>query len=794
MLIGLPHFADTATALNDQQLWYLDAAAVRTMLDSLQLDDEVAWDAWWMLPTVGDGAMDAAYLFIGDARRGLGRTWNPANYGAPLNFKEGKIYTHGLSTDNPLYFARHHNLLLAGRYPFLLENALFALKGRGPAWCDDPEFRKVARAARSFDGEQQQIILQPAQFSADLPAAWWDSPSTNHWTNRLQWGWIEVVANDSTAALRGYAIGTHALEANASPTAWSQLPPLVRHALPVSIAPQHQAAWAQHVAPWLAAGAWHVQPDESNDPIDRVSPELWILPVGDSTAFQRYLNNQQGYITDRQSYQIFDLLQLKNDTLLPGLSDRKHWQPWVAETPGAWIVSVYKSDLERHLDYLLAGNTLAQSESFARLREQLPQDADATHQAYLQWPPLADAETNFLHLLFPQYAWSDHGCLLLQAAPARKGVQQLSGSLRTAPVVTSPVALRWTLPLPTESPITLLPVVNGTGGDETYLWIRAANGRLWAADEQGSVIWEADHCSPILPPVWFTARQGSTTFWAAATDNALVYFDAKGRQRPLILPNYAYPAAAATALSFARPVVSDVIVPANDGHLYMFDLDGNPSQGWPVLLADSARTHTPVIHWQFQSEDLLSVWADTAGWQVLGRFGDRKHQLPGIATPTLGRPGYQLDRAQPDRSRWTVASPNGKIQVWDLAGNTFAITTQQPIDAFLYTSVWGDMRGDCVVQRGQHVSLYGYEGDAFAQRWKCTLPVAPDTLMAAAPLGVLAIHHEQRKVWLINGDGHVATGFPVAGEQCALLGGNPSRGYFLLTQLDNRVYRYDLVW
>lgn len=796
-LVGLPQFADTATLPDARQLWYLDATAVRQMLDSLQLDDEVVWKDWWMLPTVGDGAVDATYLFIGNARRGLGWAWSPSAYGASLQFQEGKIYTFGLGTDNPLYFSRHHNLLLVGRYPFVLENALFALKGKGPTWCDDPAFRNMARAARALPPGQPQIILQPAQFDADLPAAWWESDNQRHWTDRFQWAWLQIGVQDSVAQLDGFAVAAqHALSPNAAAAAaWDFLPASLRHALPIAVATEQTANWDAQIAPWLAPGAWHVQPYDPTGSPERVSPELWVLPVADSAAFRRHLARTQSSITDRQPYQIFELLQLKDATALPGLSDRKHWQPWVVEVPGAWVASVYKDDLERYLDNILAGNTLPQSEAFAALRAQLPPDPAATHQAYLEWPPLADAETNFLHLLFPAYEWSDHGSLLLQASPGRKGIHRLAGRVHVAPVATSPVVLRWTLPLPTESAITLLPVINGAGTDGTYLWIRAANGRLWAADEEGSILWEADHCSPILPPVWFTARAGSPSFWAAATDDALVYFGAGGQQQPLILPNYAYPAAGATALAFAQPAVSDVVVPANDGHLYMFDMLGNPSQGWPVLLGDSLRTRTPVVHWQFPAEDLLSVWTKTGGWRVFGRFGDVRYQFHSVSDTIVGEPGYQPDTAQPERSRWVVATAAGKIHVTDMSGQTFALSVgAQPVDAFLFASIWGDARGDYVVQRGSNIALHGYEGNDFAQRWSCRLPVAPDTLLSAAPLGVLAIHHGQRKVWLIDGSGTIADGFPIAGEQCALLGGHPTRGYFLLTQLDNRIYRYDLMW
>jgi hypothetical protein len=97
------------------------------------------------------------------------------------------------------------------------------------------------------------------------------------------------------------------------------------------------------------------------------------------------------------------------------------------------------------------------------------------------------------------------------------------------------------------------------------------------------------------------------------------------------------------------------------------------------------------------------------------------------------------------------------------------------------------------VQRGNLLHLFAYKDNDFSERWQYRLPVVPDRIIAAPPYGVLVQSDSRKKIWLINGEGKLEDGFPVAGEGNAFLGGSLEEGYHLITILDRKLYAYYLL-
>ncbi|MEZ4983958.1 MAG: hypothetical protein R2795_02780 [Saprospiraceae bacterium] len=776
-------FPFDSQSVSVNHLWHLEAKEVQQMLRQLGLSETVTWSDWWLLPEAGDGVMDATYTFIGSAASGLQSAWQEQRYGLEIGFQDGAIFTYGIATDYPLYFARYRNLILIGRYPFQLEKCLSALQHNMESQLGFTYFPIFAKENTScLAGHTSACVLRPLLFILS-PCALAKRP---HPKDGIK---IHGMGHFYTDLTRQHRPSTRLVE---------RIPGFI---------PNGQAADFRHVAmpfrsiypvtsptdafpDWAGDGAWEITPSDNNP--TGATPQLWVIPKTDSTAYQQFITALSPYIMEDIPHAVFQLQQLREASPFAFLSDRKGWQPWIVDTPDALVVSVYKQDIERYLDYLLAGSNLALEASFTDWHTRVTADFSAQWQSLLRWQLSNDQLTHLLHILVPDAAWSQEGELLLQGKTTEKGLMEVVGHLRTHTAPASTLQVNWTLDLPTTDPISLLPVEQLGTNKRDVFFASTVSGRLWALDDSGAILWEDDFCPDLLSPVW-KLPDGHRISWVATTRETIRAWDNQGQPVTINHPAAAAPTAAPVVVQFTNKDDLAILFPASDGKLYGYTADGQPYQGWPASLSGKPVVKAPLMHWQFDTEDLILAWTDTEGWQFFGRFGDYKYGLLNVPERALGLPGYEKNPDQPARSRMVAAVTTGKINVWDLEGNQFPLPVGKgPIDNFLFLPLWGDARGDYLIQRGNLVQLYAYEGTSFTERWQYRLPAAPDTLINAAPVGVLAINNLQRKVWLIDPKGAVWPSFPVAGEQSAFLGGNAREGYYILTLSDNKIYRYGL--
>ncbi len=791
ILVGLENIADEAVELNNQHLWHLDAQRVREVLDSLNLAQEPTWEEWWLLPEVGNGPQDAVYTFIGSASRGLGAAWNPANYGPTLNFAGGDIYTFGIASEDPVYFARYHNVFLAGRYPFQIENALLSLSGEMDAWPDEDGFEEVQSRIGKWSSGGERLLLRIGKLEDKVPANWLNPKEVRAYQELGEWLAIRVEGTDSTARAEGILMNTTTnWSAYAGVTDWDKVPEIVQRLFPLSAATQQTEKTPLDA--WLGTGGWQMELVNSAEQ-ERIAPRLWVLPIGDTTAFanfrKTYLSVDQ-YLEESR-YQLFELCQLRTAAGVASLSDRKAWQPWVVELPDALLVSVFREDMERYLDYHLLGASLNKQDNFLQLATVLKEAKGP--KGYYSWGPLRDGETNWLKLLFPQYGWSENGTLYFQATAKKEGVWLLEGAIKSPPKSSKTASLRWTTQLPTQDNLTLLPVRTFASTLPTQFMAQAANGDCWLINETGTILWSQRALPALYPPVWKVATPGGAPQYYATSTSRLHVWSEDGIAKN-IRAGIAAPSAGLTVVAYDQVGDQYLVFPTQEGTLEMLDLEGKAVEGWPAKLSGRTVCQLPVTHWQLPQEDMLIAWTGKESWQMFGKFGNFLSSLPAVPEEPIGTPGLELNTEDEAASRLIMATASGKINVWDLEGNIFPLPLGRgPVDNFLFANVWGDGRKDYIVQRGALVHLFGYSGVEFKERWQQLLGFTPRGLLPAAPLGTIAVQKSPDQLWLIDGEGKIAPGFPLPGESQALLSGNTQGEYFLVTTLRGEVYAYDLL-
>lgn len=791
VLIGLPNLA-TATDLNNQQLWYLDAKRVKELLDTLSLDESVSWQDWWLLPEVGDGPQDAVYTFIGSASNGLGSAWSPKDYGPTLAFGDGDIYTFGISSDDPVYYARYHNVFVAGRYPFQIENALLSLKGEMETWPNDEQFEALLPKLKKWPEEGEKLILRTNALKDKVPANWLSANDIREYEAIADWVALHFTATDSMVSAEGVIINdATSWSAYGENTDWDKVPEIVNRLYPLSRKNQRGEDVSDPFEEWLGNGGWQMELESQTNQA-RIAPQLWVLPIGDTTAYlhfrDEYLSADQ-YL-EESTYQLFDLYQLRTASSFTTLTERKAWQPWIVELPDALLVSVFREDIERYLDYYLLGASLNKEEHFLELVREI--ELGDGPKGFYRWGPLADKETNWFRLLYPQFAWSHNGMMFYQAESEGENLWGIRGVIKESPVKKQAANLGWTAELPVQEGLTLLPVHSL---DETLpqnFMVQATNGDCWLLDNNGQILWSKRSLPTFFSPLWKVRLLDGKTNYLATSQERLHLWEADGTVKK-IGHLTATPSAAPTIISFDQVSNPQLIFPTQEGTLEMLHWDGTSAQGWPAKLSGRPVTNIPVTHWQLPEEDLIIAWGGIESWQFFDRYGRFTSSFPPVPEAPLGLPGLELNTENHTASRLLIATATGKINVWDMDGNIFPIPLGRgPVDNFLFSNLWGDGRGDYIAQRGALVHLFAYDNAAFKERWQQRLSFTPDALLPAEPLGLIAVQKSPDQLWLINGQGEIATGFPLSGEGQAILSSNAQGGYQLITIVRGEVYAYEL--
>ncbi|MEM9928502.1 MAG: hypothetical protein AAF840_01660 [Bacteroidota bacterium] len=771
LLIQLPYLkAQDSAQLNSQHIWYLEALTLLEVVEEVTQGRKIAWEDWWLLPESGRTNAEVVYTFIGSSKS-LGEVWNPQQYGPTLSYSGGNIYTFNIAGDEPLYFARYHNLLVVGRFPFQLEAALQTMQGNSPSWREQPGFSKLLKMP-AWQSEFTYEVIRKMPAETTLPPRWqpptlpW-SPTSGSWS---RWGLAE---QDSSLSLltwqqalpKGLTGAGNAQQLSLTPAACQAALPLVVN---------ENTPWAEQVQPWLGSGGWSLQ-------LTGQRPNLWVLPVADSTAFAAFdsLVLQQ-QLLDQTNYQLFVLDQLQEAGPLAALSDRAHWQPWVCQLPEALIVGVFREDVERYLDYYLRSASLLTADGFPALLGKLPPNENATTLAYGQWEPLADGEDNLWTLLFPSASWTQEGRWLWRSALGEGDFWPGEAVLLQAPS-TQYARLEWTVPLANET-LRLLPVWDMTqSSDLQAVAVQSKNGQLWYFDVDGRLYWQQSTVATLLPPLFQQTYPGGLQHLLGISLQGWEAWDPNGDR--MNTPKNGLETAPVN--QFVTRLNTASMVAANRDSAYLLLPQGQALSQFPLQSLPDSLPIYPLASLVTPDAELLAQFRLGQGWWVYKNDGTFVDSFAVATNAIVGQP-------QTFRNTLIVATTDGYVHTCQADGTQrVGRLGRGPLDTYLPVSLWGDNQTDFIAQRGTLIHLFAADGDEKLQeRWQFRLPVVPDRVIAASPLGVLAVNDQERKVWLIDGQGQLLPGFPLAGEDYALLSTASPDVYRLLTLLDGQLCAY----
>jgi len=795
LVIGFDVLDQGNDSLLKDQLWALDVQGLKQMLDSFDMAQDQIWESWWMIPKQLEQEGEMTYTFIGEGSSDFADIWNHSTLGTPMNFGDGKVFGFGVDSPDPIYFTRVHNLFIAGKYPFQIEETLSLLEHKKDTWQANDSFKTLNSLKK--EKEVYSIILKCDELDISVPDYWMPKSRKKELNEKFDWIWLELGQADSLGKINAYLVPKSSMEAIATTAGdWQWIPDICQSARPLYFSKNSVTKeWITFIQPWIGEEGWQLKLVD-NVETTHLAEEIWVLPIADTATFhQQYTALLREIKTiDELDYQSFQLKQLENTPLFNPLTDRKGLQAWVCEVDGALICAVSPKELQRWLDYYMVGGSIDKETDFLLQQQLLNKNK---RQLLERWPPLPDKETNLFKLFYPNTLWANSGQLLVDIEIDNNALLHLKGSIKPYQTRIIGPTIAWTLPLQMKGELDLFPVKNINTDETIAIVVQNEQGYLTFLDKNANVFWERGDVAPLTGALYAIPWHNDLIHLLAASKDSLYLWDENGAAIN-IFPKMSAPLISPLCIAhFGNKETASIFVATASGEIWGLDTKGKQLEGWPIQFEPQNSRTAKILHHQLPTTDLMTIWADSAGWLGFNRQGEAVFETKALPQKTISLPfGQQLtDDGLPLNNRLVIVYENGVAQIVSFTGQTFNLPLGKgPVDHFLFTPLWGDPRADYIVQRGQLVHLFGYENEQLTERWQHYFSNVPDTLIDIAPYGLIVQNDENKEIWLLDANGQLMSDFPLAGQKSSILLNTSDQKHLLVTLLDNQLYAYQLSW
>lgn len=789
MAIGIPDL--THSDSEGGRPWDADRQAVQQLFSRTDLRLVASWQTWWLVPQ--RGAQETVFTFIGNLEGRLSSAWNTMEYGPAIEHEHGMIYSWPQDSSARIYFAKYQNLLILGRLPLQVETALTAIHSE-QNWYTQEAVKTLMNNPLEPEGAVDW------QFMLHNPG-WHESwPELDEIKNivpvkeqQVGWAYLGLHQQDTLAHWYGRWVSESAMKMGEESTQnllfTAPLPETVGQAITQATPKATSAQWQRYIAPWVGPELIFGQLKGAGRKLGQ--QDFWVLPIQDQAVFEEQMAQfaQQEGITDRREYQAFTLQQTLSSELLQPLSDRRGLNPWWVKMEDFVIFSVSREVLERFVDFHILGGYLSQQTAFLELASQMSTAPPASRYSYDQWAfPLTPKEND---QLFHDQAWLTRGHMLSRNASDAQGGDQIEAWIKPNPITSQTVSLAWSTNLEATLPLRLLPVLN-KNQEVTGCVVQDAEGQVWRLSTDGHIAWTT--AAPRLySPVYELVFSENEVGIVAASADRLHCWNTTGGGLSKFPHLTTAPATAPTVVRFSEANEDwTLFQPTAAGNIIAVNQDGSFLAPWSPL-DSSGILRYPLQHVQLPDRDLLVGIVDTGQWRIWNRRGEIRYTQPGLAAPLLGSPQGQQrsDEVTDSQNRWVVVDATGRAQILTYAGESFPLRLGRgPADRFLFHNAWGDERADFWVQRASLLHLFAYEDNELAERWQYRFAQPVDTLIAFGEQGALVVSNVPQQLYLINGEGQLMPGFPLAGEGTAIPLAEEGQDARIITSVDATVYAY----
>ncbi|MEQ1745751.1 MAG: DUF3352 domain-containing protein [Saprospiraceae bacterium] len=699
-----------------------------------------------------------------------------------VNFKGHTIYSVPIPNGDRVAVAGLRNLLVWSKHGYLVEDALQNARLRDTWW---------ERQADQAEG-MLRVVLRPEMLAERLQT-------------QLATGWGHLPAW-LAAHMEAVAFGFDGKKWRTAVQTRSEQPQHHLGEMPVrhmaAMLPDNTAIWAwaatdqsgalaefagtktesgdfhQFLLPWVGKeAAWVlVEPHSSGMRDD----QFWVCAVRDEPLAQKRLDEygRRTGLLRRYDYQTFEIRQFLSRSLLepflrPGGQDFEN--PVCVLLDGYAVFAASTSALELWIDRYVVSQTLAAKPEFLLLHQKMPKIGSRfffANTAYLAGLVKQLFGPEFLEKIAPDIALAQNtGLLGLNLGQARAGLW--SGILASQPgtPARTPAQILWKMPLGGKAISRPHVVESLVPGEEAVILVQDDQFVLHCFSLGGSLRWQKKMSTLILSAVYGVNLLGNgSVCYLFNTAEALWLLDDEGREvagYPLRLQS--------PATNGVAPVCFDgkheygLFVACANGNLYGFDVHGRPLAGWNPMPGIGDVQH-PLVHFKSETNDFIAVQNRAGQVSVFNRTG-----VPQMAardfegTFTNAPPLFDASEGE-DALRLVCISDAGQLHACRLNGpvETRDIGTPKNKNDWVSDGPTGRLGSSITVLSGS--ALIGIESGSFEKKYERLLPSSPDNLFPTGQPGLFGVlDREKRQVYLYDGKGEGAPGFPLGGTTSFVL-------------------------
>ena len=702
------------------------------------------------------------------------------------------IHTLHFTKGRSFVISQFRNLILLGRYPLIIEDAIEQLKKPYSNLLREKNFRKLRKQKPA---EGIRFYVNMGSFSSFLlPFVRYEKRAfVQKLHNQGNWLQFDVNSDQTSVRLSGqfYPDAKHTTlqmlkEGKAS----------MHHQI-TGVLPDHTALalrldahslfkkqrenenslvsdFDSYILPWVQGEmAYAITKPYSSTYQDE---QFVLMKVNEEKTALRGIARfaEKSGELKAYDYQTYPIRQiLANGLFLPLLGENLN----VFHNPFVTLVGDYavfcnsRQALEVLLDKYIAGQTLSRNADFLQSSIALPETSGLLlylHPQHLQSLVVALFKNRYQDILntaFEQYNDLDHIRLQFEA---KKSCFKMEGRLhhRTQDDILAGVI--WKTPLRAEAAIAPA-ILRDPVSDEYQIFIQDVNHQAYLLNRGGDILWTKTLESKILSVIHqIDYYQNGDYQLLFNTAGGIHLIDRNGEDLSKFPIRMQSPATnGLTVIDFDGLGDYGYFVACENGNLYGFEATGRPLTGWNPQ-PDIGKVKHPLRHFEQAGRDYILALNEEGRLYVFKKDGSRRFAPKSFESRFISPLDFQADDLY---TRIVATDQEGTARVVNMKGSIHTL----PLDVgnnedvqFAFADVVGDVRKDYVVMSGKELAAYAYEGNAVRRVFDYLFEEEQDRLFDVSHpnrqkqiVGTLC--RDKKQIYLLDEQGAPLPSFPLAG-------------------------------
>ncbi|HMQ49319.1 MAG TPA: hypothetical protein PKA00_17735 [Saprospiraceae bacterium] len=714
--------------------------------------------------------------------------------GATASYQGHPIYRFQTSSGHSIAAAKYRNLLLLGRESLQVEAAISALKGKSrlqlPKGALNTKQIELHLIPENLTALGNGIFFPPlkrllpglSDCATHVKMQWQITASGIH----IKGKWYSATKSPATSGQQDTLAYAKLLSYLPASAQWCRVN--------MDLSSCHKPSSTNRSIKDAYFKSWQGD-DEALMAWPQLNPEktnqIFIIQHRDAKLAQNALSQLTQSLGSIESFTYLDVFDAQQVAGKRALQDfGLEWMnPWWVILEDFVVFASSKEALTHYLDDYLVGNHLQQSESFLQfLSQQKPGNSwfyspsmNYTFEGANWISQEAPTYRLFFKQLFAQFPktfWSIR-------------VNQSFEGVLVKPEKADVLQLVWSSQL-SGTPMHPPQIVHWKSAEKALL-IQQSNGDLSLYSLDGRVAWRSPVDEPIIGTIQNLSVNGRFQY-AFNTSKYLYLVDESGRNSPpfpIALPDTACNPVLSVDLDHNERYYH--FVAGKKKSLYAFAPSGDLLRGWSPLASIDSTLSTPMRHFQYNNMDFLLALSDAGTLYAFKRDGTpRFDSIP--TNRSFRSPLYFQNENNWQRIAW--GDQHGLTHIVNTAGASFRLSLVQTPAApclFAFENILGDDRKDYISLCGNTLVVNYYEGQSFQKAWEQKLDFTADQLLLFPNAWIGLSDSQNRKIYLMDKNGQLLNGFPVAGDKAFDLTILPDGSHLLVVAYEDSLYAYRIM-